>query len=221
MKRISEEKKIFRKKMITIIGLIVSIIGAIFSLLYGITGLTTGAYWAQFYFYALIALAALTIFGDILGFYKKAVGIGVSLAIGIIGFILTTVFGAGNYDLGLIIPILLILIGGIIGFSANYENLKTWQERNWQGVSGIDEQMKSVYHLSIGLLIGGWTFFVLGFPIGFIGLYYMFLISFIGLPIGFIGLYGIYLYRSKPEKLRNYLLKRKKSKEKVSGEGDV
>lgn len=129
VKWISEEKKIFRKKIITIIGLIVSIIGAIFALLYGITGLYTGAYWEQFYFYVLIVIAVLTIFGDILGFLKKAVGIGVSLVIGIIGFIMTILLGMGNFDLSLIIPILLILIGGIIGFITNNENLKDWMEK--------------------------------------------------------------------------------------------
>lgn len=129
MRKISEVKKVSGKQIITILSLLVSMIGGIFTLLYGVTGFTTGAYWEQSYFYALIALAALTIFGDILGFLKKAVGIGVSFVIGIIGFIYTIILGAGNYDLGLIIPILLILIGGIVGLSANYENLKDWMEK--------------------------------------------------------------------------------------------
>ncbi|GAH12662.1 unnamed protein product, partial [marine sediment metagenome] len=65
------------------------------------------------------------------------------------------------------------------------------------------KEMKRVYHLSIGLIICGLTLFIILGILGFL----------IGLPIGFVGLYGIIISRARPDKLRNYLLKRKESKE--------
>ena len=85
----------------------------------------------------------------------------------------------------------------VLGYSLYRHNAKG---------SGIDDQMKQVYHISIVLLINGWTQFIILFMSFFPA-------SFIGLPIGLVGLYGVFLYRSRPDKLRNYLLKRKESKE--------
>ena len=99
VKKISEEKKVSGKQIITILSLLISTIGAIFTLLYGIN---QDQYYIGFY----IALAALTVLGGIIGFFKKAVGIGVSFVIGIIGFIMTIVLGYGGYDLGLILLVM-------------------------------------------------------------------------------------------------------------------
>ena len=128
MKKISETKKISGKQIITIIGLIISLIGGAFSLWYGIRGKIQDPFY-EFYYNIPIALSIVVIIGDLLGFYKKAVGICISFVIAIIGFFLTLVLGMGGYDLGLILPILLIFIGGIIGFITNYENLKDWMEK--------------------------------------------------------------------------------------------
>ena len=208
MRAISEEKRNFRKKIITTVGLIVSLVGGILTLLYGITSLISAASWEHSYFYLIIALSALTVFGDIVGFFRKTVGIGISIVIGIIGVISAFILFS-PIVLAFFIPVLLILIGGIVGFSANYENLMTWNEQGREGVSGIDERMKNVYHLSLGLLILGWTLFII------LGVFFFFLgfIGFIFLLIGIVGLYGVIMYRSRPEKLRNYLLKREKSQE--------
>jgi len=88
----------------------------------------------------------------------------------------------------------IILLSALYGYYHRKERAKG---------SGIDDQMKRVYHLSIGLLICGFTLFIILGMLGF----------FIGLPIGFFGLYGIIISRVRPDKLRNYLLKRNASKE--------
>ena len=91
--------------------------------------------------------------------------------------------------------------------------------RNKQGVSEIDDKMKRILYLLIGLLICGPTMsLILGIFTGFyfyIQVHYSFLgpLGYMGLLIGCVGLFGIILYRYKTEKLRNYLLKRKESKE--------
>ncbi|MHA1992716.1 MAG: hypothetical protein ACW98A_17305 [Candidatus Hodarchaeales archaeon] len=125
MSEISEERRIFRKKIITIIGLLLSLIGATVSLVYGINALNSASSWEEYYFYILLALMGLTIFGDIIGFYRKAVGIGVSIVIGFIGVICVFYF-ISLFFMGFFIPILLILIGGLIGVIVNYDNLKRY-----------------------------------------------------------------------------------------------
>lgn len=216
VRKISEEKRNFRKKVITKIGLIVSLTGAIFTIYIGVDGLINSAWWEQYYFNILIFFGVLALIGVIIGFFYEKVGIGMSLLVGVVSLFNAPLLISGFGILSFLV--FLVLIGGIIGLSANYENLKAWKEQAMKEASGIDEQMKSVYHLSLGLLICGWTFFFLVFIgfflfsfffLGFIG----FFLGIIGLPIGFIGLYGIILYRYKPEKLRNYLQKRKEVKE--------
>ncbi|MHA2283898.1 MAG: hypothetical protein ACXAC5_23910 [Promethearchaeota archaeon] len=206
MRAISEEKRNLRKKIITILGLIISLVGAIITLLLGIEAFNREFWGGGALYLILIIPTGLAIFGDIVGFYKKAVGISISIGVGFIGIIFSL------FDLTIFIPILMILIGGIVGFSANYDNLKFYI--NERKEKGIDEQMKRVYHLSIGLLICGWPLFIILLFLGFgIGHFFYGFLGFIGLLIGFVGLYGIIIYRSRPDKLRNYLIKRNKSKE--------
>ncbi|MHA2260529.1 MAG: hypothetical protein ACXACO_21380 [Promethearchaeota archaeon] len=105
VRKISDERKFTSKKLVTKIGLLVSLIGAIITVLLGIIVLNAAASWEEIYFYLLIGLAAFTVFGDIVGFYRKSVGISISVLVGII----------------------VILIGGLIGVVVNYENLKNWK----------------------------------------------------------------------------------------------
>jgi hypothetical protein len=78
----------------------------------------------------------LTIFGDIIGFYRKAVGIGISIVIGFIGVISVFRFISLFY-MGFLIPILLVLIGGLIGFIVNYDNLKRYIKEGKAKSSGM------------------------------------------------------------------------------------
>ena len=164
VRKISEEKRNFRKNVITKIGLIVSLTGAIFMIYIGVDGLINGAWWEQYYFNILIFFGVLALIGVIIGFFYEKVGIGMLLLVGFVSLISAPLLVSGFGILSFLV--FLILIGGIIGLSANYENLKAWKEQAMKEASGIDEQMKSVYHLSLGLLICGWTFFFLVF-IGF------------------------------------------------------
>ena len=125
MSEISKERRNFWKKIITIIGLFLSLVGAVITLLFAIVALNSAASWEEIYFYILIALTVLTIFGDIVGFYRKAVGIGISVVVGFIGVISVFRFISLFY-MGFFIPILMIFIGGLIGIIVNYENFKEW-----------------------------------------------------------------------------------------------
>lgn len=103
--------------------------------------------------------------------------------------------------------ICLDIIGGIVAF------IRSRKEKG----SDIDEKMKKIFLSSIFLLISG-LFIILIMLLSTILLtkilsYVIIILPpslIIGLLIGFIGLYGIRLYRSRPEKLRNYLLNRRK-----------
>jgi hypothetical protein len=124
VRKISDERKFTSKKLVTKIGLLVSLIGAIITVLLGIIVLNAAASWEEIYFYLLIGLAAFTVFGDIVGFYRKSVGISISVLVGIIGFFALFRFFS-LFTQGFFIPI--ILIGGLIGVVVNYENLKNWK----------------------------------------------------------------------------------------------
>ncbi len=122
-------------------------------------------------------------------------------------------------NFGLFIGLVLTIVGGvIIGLDIIGGIVAFIRSRKEKG-SDIEEKMKKVLLLSIVLLISGLFLFIVFITLFFIcissggiwALYPIFLFFFlIGLLIGFIGLYGIRLYRSKPEKLRNYLLNRRK-----------
>jgi hypothetical protein len=172
------------------------LIGAIIALLLGIVALNRAAYWEQYYFRILITLLGLTIFGDIVGFYRKAVGIGVSLVIGFIGVICAFIF-ISLFFMGFLIPILMILVGGIVSFSANYENLKAWKgkladkfqplkdvkkkEKDWKSIAGRIGPLLT--------LIGGIFFVIDGlFYIFYFGLIFGDLFSIYGLS--YIGYFG-------------------------------
>jgi hypothetical protein len=92
VRKISDERKFTSKKLVTKIGLLVSLIGAIITVLLGIIALNAGAYWEQSYYSILIAFAAFAVFGDIVGFYRKSVGISISVLVGIIGVFAVFIF---------------------------------------------------------------------------------------------------------------------------------
>ena len=118
---------------------------------------------------------------------------------------------------GWTISLVLTIVGGVIICLDIIGVIVAFIRSRKEKGSDIDEKMKKIFLLSIVLLISG-LFIIL------IMLLSTFLLTkiqsyviinlppslIIGLLIGFIGLYGIRLYRSRPEKLRNYLLNRRK-----------
>ena len=114
--------------------------------------------------------------------------------------------------------IICLILGIIIVIYVYIRNVYIRKEKAKS--SDIDEQMKRLSHLSIGLLICGWPLCIIiffGFVIGYayspLGPVISAFFIIMGLLMGFIGLFGIIVYRLRPEKLRNYLLKRNESKE--------
>ncbi len=169
VKKISDEKRNFGKKSITIIGLIVSLTGAIFTIYIGIDGLINGAWWEQYYFNILIFFGVLALIGVIIGFFRKAIGIGITLFVGIVGLInaplLFSGFGIMSY------LVFLILIGGIVGFSANYENLKAWKEQNYPSKHKREAgwEKKLILPGVIFLILGGIIIFIIIWQVTTVG----------------------------------------------------
>ena len=119
--------------------------------------------------------------------------------------------------IGLSIGLALIIVGWVIIVTDIIGGIVAFIRSRKEKGSDIEEKMKKVLLSSIVLLISGLTLFIVFIMLfftwleaGIWTLYPIFLIFFlIGLLIGFIGLYGIIIYRSRPEKLRNYLLNRR------------
>jgi hypothetical protein len=119
---LKKEEKIISKKehkignIINLTGMLTSMVGGIFALIYGLGNLITADYWEESYFIVVIIFSGVTIAGDVIGIFVKRVGYIVSILIGFIGVLLVVVLGYGGWDLTLVIPVILILIGGIITY---------------------------------------------------------------------------------------------------------
>jgi uncharacterized membrane protein HdeD (DUF308 family) len=75
---------------------------------------------------------------------------------------MTVALGYGAFDLALIIPVLLILIGAIVGFAINYGNLKIWMEEKSQDKPKPSTEEKSNQKLEWKLVIPGTILIILG-----------------------------------------------------------
>jgi hypothetical protein len=109
-------KRISKKELIIQIGLLLSLIGAISVLIWGIRGFIAepieykiGGYYFAIYF------SVFALIGTVVGFFKEKAGIIIIMITGTFGLILTLLLTIGSLNLWLVISVILVLIGGIIG----------------------------------------------------------------------------------------------------------
>ena len=118
MKKISEKKTKSKNNLIVLVGLFLSLIGAIVFIYTGIDELINATeeelYYYSMYFYIIIFFGVLALIGVIIGFFYEKVGIGMSLFVGFISFVNALVSGLSLIGWLREILVFLILIGGII-----------------------------------------------------------------------------------------------------------
>ncbi|MHA1456859.1 MAG: hypothetical protein ACTSYF_01480 [Promethearchaeota archaeon] len=112
MKEISENKTKSKKNLIVLVGLFLSLIGAIFAIYLGIDGKIDAAWWEHYYFDMLIFFGVLPLIGVIIGFFYGKAGIALTLFVGFVSFVNAPMLISGFGILSFLV--FLTLIGGII-----------------------------------------------------------------------------------------------------------
>lgn len=169
MRAISEEKRDFRKKIITILGLIVSLIGGIITVIIGYMYYESN-FWGmtrESIGIPSLVIGVISIVGVVISIKLKKVGSLICILVGIPGFFYLVM---GLLLLG--IPIIIILIGGIVGLSAenlsvNYENLKAWKEQNFPSKHKREAGWEKK------LILPGVIFLILGGILIFLSFFYL------------------------------------------------
>ena len=112
MKEISEKKTRFKINTIVLIGLFLSLIGAISTIYIGLDGLINVSEIYSVLFYTLIFFGFLAFVGVVIGIFYEIVGIVITLFVGFVSFVSAPLLVSGFGILSYLI--FLILIGGII-----------------------------------------------------------------------------------------------------------